>query len=332
MFSFRKEGIYCIPGQFYIDPWLPVDMAIITHAHADHARVGMKNYLCHPLTEPILKLRLGADIRVQTIPYGQAIQINGVRVSLHPAGHIIGSAQVRMEYKGKVAVVSGDYKIQDDGLSTPFEPITCHEFISESTFGIPIYNWQTVEQINQELVKWVQANQQQNISSILLGYSLGKAQRIMNAVKDQGEIYVHYAIDKINQAYLAAGLHLPDYKTLDFANRLKDLSKAIIIVPASLFGSKLLKSIPQAYTAICSGWMQVRGARRWRSADAGFALSDHADWQGLLTAVRESKAEKVYVTHGFKSAFARYLNEIGTEAHEITTAFGVEDEQEEPLN
>lgn len=331
MLEFRKEGIYCPQGRFYIDPWLPVDYAIITHAHSDHARIGMKKYLCHKLTAPILKLRLGKDIKVQTLEYAETLIINSVKVSLFPAGHLIGSAQIRIEYQGKVTVVSGDYKIQDDGLSTPFEPVICHEFISESTFGLPIYNWLPVSQINQNLRDWVAHNKRNGINSVIIGYALGKAQRIMKALEGYHDLYVHYAISKINTAFINSGIKLPAYKDIDFNNRPKDLKGEIIIVPPSLFGSNMLKNIPNAQTAICSGWMQVRGARRWRSADAGFAISDHADWSGLLTAVKESQAEKVYVTHGFKSVFARYLNEIGTEAEEITTAFGVEEETDENL-
>ena len=331
MLEFRREGIYCVPGQFYIDPWLPVDYAIITHAHSDHARVGMKKYLCHKFTEPILRLRLGTDIKVQTVNYNEILTINGVKVSLHPAGHIIGSAQVRMEYKGKITVVSGDFKIQDDGLSTPFEPIRCHDFITESTFGLPIYNWLEVSQINQNLVEWVLNNKEKGINSIIIGYALGKAQRIMNAVKDISVPYVHYAISKINTAFLENGIQLPAYQTIDFQNKPKDMQGEVIIVPPSLFGSTMLKGIPRAFTAICSGWMQVRGARRWRSADAGFAISDHADWAGLLKAVQETNAERVYVTHGFKSELSRYLNELGIESHEITTQFGAEEEIDEVI-
>lgn|SRR5690606_4923549 len=332
MLEFRREGMYCPQGRFYIDPWLPVDYAVITHAHADHARKGMTRYLCHPLTAPILKLRLGADISVQTLPYNQTLMINGVKVSFHPAGHIIGSAQVRMEYKGKIVVVSGDYKLQDDGLTTPFEPIRCHEFITESTFGLPIYNWRSVDQLNRSLSDWVRNNSRNGVTSILVGYALGKAQRIMKAVEGIGKIYVHDAIHRINQAFLQSRIILPEYQRIDFTDRPKDLSSSILLVPPALFGSKVLKGIPSAYTAICSGWMQVRGARRWRSADAGFALSDHADWQGLLNAIRATDAEKVYVTHGFKSELTRYLNEMGRQAFEVTTAFGAEEEIAETLN
>ena len=326
--NFTDKGIYCIPGKFYIDPWKPVDYALITHGHADHARWGMKKYLCHNLTVPILHIRIGADIQVQGIGYNEPININGVKVSFHPAGHIIGSAQIRMEYKGKVAVVSGDYKLENDGLSTVFEPVKCHEFVTESTFGLPIYKWASTEKLNESMQNWVLNNQQIGKTSVFVGYSLGKAQRILNAVSGIAPIYTHYSITKLNQAYENAGIQLPHYESLDFRESVQHVNKGIVIVPPSLVDTNVLKKIPNMVYAVCSGWMQVRGARRWRSADAGFAVSDHADWDDLLKAVKETNAEKVYVTHGQTAVFAKYLNENGIEAVELHTAFGNEEEDE----
>lgn len=326
--NFTDKGIYCIPGKFYIDPWKPVDYALITHGHADHARWGMTKYLCHHLTVPILHIRIGKDIQVQGIGYNEPININGVKVSFHPAGHIIGSAQIRMEYKGKVVVVSGDYKLQNDGLSTVFEPVKCHEFVTESTFGLPIYKWASTEKLNESMQNWVLQNQEIGKTSVFVGYSLGKAQRILNAVNGIAPIYTHYSIAKLNQAYESAGIQLPNYETLDFRESVQHVNKGIVIVPPSLVDTAILKKIPNIVYAICSGWMQVRGARRWRSADAGFAVSDHADWDDLLKAVKETNAEKVYVTHGQTAVFAKYLNENGIEAVELHTAFGNEDDDE----
>lgn len=326
--NFTDKGIYCIPGKFYIDPWKPVDYALITHGHADHARWGMTKYLCHHLTVPILHIRIGKDIQVQGIGYNEPININGVKVSFHPAGHIIGSAQIRMEYKGKVVVVSGDYKLQNDGLSTVFEPVKCHEFVTESTFGLPIYKWASTEKLNESMQNWVLQNQEIGKTSVFVGYSLGKAQRILNAVNGIAPIYTHYSIAKLNQAYESAGIQLPNYETLDFRESVQHVNKGIVIVPPSLVDTAILKKIPNMVYAICSGWMQVRGARRWRSADAGFAVSDHADWDDLLKAVKETNAEKVYVTHGQTAVFAKYLNENGIEAVELHTAFGNEDDDE----
>lgn len=324
--SFTSSGIFCVPGNFYIDPWLPVDMAIITHGHGDHARWGMKKYLCHHFTVPILKSRIGMDIKVQGIAYNEPIIVNNVKVSLHPAGHIIGSAQVRLEYQGSVTVISGDYKIQDDYLSTPFEPIKCDVFVTESTFGLPIYNWSSVEQQNEQLRQWVAQNQSDNRTSVFIGYSLGKAQRIMKAVEGVAPLYVHSSIGRLNEAYERVGIQLPDYEIIDLREDIKRVNKGIIILPPSLLDSNIIHRIPNMANAICSGWMQVRGARRWRSADAGFAISDHADWRGLLDAIKATEAEKVYVTHGRTNILARYLNEIGISSEDVKTEFGDEEE------
>lgn len=332
MLKFTSKGIYCVPGKFYIDPWRPVDFALITHGHGDHARWGMKKYLCHHFTAPILKSRIGNDIVVQGIGYGEILIINGVKVSFHPAGHIIGSAQIRLEYNGKIIVVSGDYKVQEDGISTPIEIIKCHEFITESTFGLPIYNWITVEKQNEQLRNWVLTNRENGKTSVFVSYSLGKAQRIMKALDGLAPLNVHYSIAKLNEAYQSVGIQLPHYSTMDLREDVKYLDKGIVIVPPSLLDSNVIRKIPNRATAICSGWMQVRGARRWRSADAGFAISDHADWNGLLDVVKATEAEKVYVTHGQKAVFSKYLNEIGISAEELKTEFGPDEEELEPIN
>lgn len=328
MLKFTNKGIYCLPGKFYIDPWKPVDFAVITHGHGDHARGGMKHYLCHHFTVPVLKSRIGPAISVRGIGYNETIRINQVNVSMHPAGHIIGSAQIRLEHKGRVAVISGDYKLQNDGLSTPFEAVKCHEFVTESTFGLPIYNWQPVEQLNEQLRTWVLQNKAIGKTSVIAGYSLGKAQRILKALEGIGPLNVHYSIARLNEAYESVGINLPAYKVVDFHESLRHLDKNIVIVPPAVLDSNLIRKIPNKAEAICSGWMQVRGARRWRSADAGFAISDHADWPGLLAAVKSSGAEKVYVTHGYTAAFTRYLKETGIAAAELKTEFGDEKEQD----
>ncbi|SMC45442.1 ligase-associated DNA damage response exonuclease [Moheibacter sediminis] len=332
MLKFTPKGIYCVPGKFYIDPWRPVDLALITHGHADHARWGMRKYLCHHFTVPILKSRIGKDIQVQGIGYNENLLINDVKVSFHAAGHIIGSAQIRLEHKGKVVVISGDYKVQDDNLSTPYEVVKCHEFITESTFGLPIYNWLSVEKQNEQLQNWVLNNQSNGKTSVFVGYSLGKAQRIMKAIEGISPINVHYSIGKLNEAYESVGIKLPEYSTMDLREDAKYLNKGIVIVPPSLLDSNVIRKIPNRATAICSGWMQVRGARRWRSADAGFAISDHADWSGLLEAIKATEAEKVYVTHGQTAVFSKYLNEMGIYAEELKTEFGSDDEEVESIN
>lgn len=325
--KFTKKGIYCIPGKFYLDPWYPVEYAIISHGHADHARWGNKHYLCHNQSKAILQHRIGADISIESLPYNEYKVINGVKVSFHPAGHILGSAQIRLEYKGYIVVFSGDYKTQPDFITTPFEPVKCHEFITESTFGLPIYKWKSEEELQKELQDWIVQNQQNNRTSVFLGYSLGKAQRIMKLVENVEEIYVHSAIHSLNKAIENSGITIPTTKLLTADFKKTEIQNKIVILPPALLGSKMIKKIPNAATAICSGWMQIRGNRRWKGVDAGFAVSDHADWNGLLSAVKATEAEKVYVTHGSQAVFSKYLNEIGIEAHELKTEFG-EDEIE----
>jgi putative mRNA 3-end processing factor len=329
LLKFTSKGIYCIPGKFYIDPWKPVDLAVITHGHADHARSGMKKYLCHHFTKPILHSRIGKEIECQSVEYGEVLNINGVKVSLHPAGHIIGSAQIRMEYKGYVSVVSGDYKIQNDGISTPFESVQCNEFVSESTFGLPIYNWLTVEEQEKQMRNWVEQNKSNGKTSVFIGYSLGKSQRIMKALDGLDELHVHYSIAKLNEAYESVGIQLPNYKTVDLREDKKHLDGKIVILPPALIDNPAMKKIPNLAYAICSGWMQIRGARRWRSADAGFAVSDHADWPGLISAIKATEAEKVHITHGQTAVFSKYLTEIGISADEIKTEYGNDEETTE---
>lgn len=331
LIEFTNKGIYCIPGKFYLDPWRPVDLAVISHGHGDHAKWGMKKYLCHDFTRPILQHRISPDIEVQSLPYGEQIIINGVKLSFHPAGHIVGSAQIRLEYKGYVSVFSGDYKVQDDGLSTPFEIVRCNEFVTESTFGLPIYNWLEPEQYAEQMKNWHLMNKEQGKTSVFIGYSLGKAQRIMKAVEGCGKIFVHNSVAKINEAIESSGIQLPEYEPVYFNEDLKKINNEIVIVPPALLDSNMIRKIPNRATGLCSGWMQVRGSRRWRSADAGFAISDHADWTGLLDTVKATGAEKVHVTHGQTAVFSKYLNELGIEAYEVKTHYGDEEEEEKNM-
>jgi putative mRNA 3-end processing factor len=321
LLTFTDKGIFCSIGGFYIDPWVGVDFAVITHAHSDHSRWGSRHYLAHRDSEPILRLRLGQDINLQTTQYHQDININGVKVTFYPAGHIIGSSQIRVEYKGEVWVASGDYKTEDDGISTAFEPVHCHNFITESTFGLPIYRWKKQADIFNSINQWWRKNQDKGKTSILFGYSLGKAQRILQYLdKEQGNIYAHTAVYNAQKAFCDFGL--PIYPVRQWTYDIPKDTKAMIVAPPSAAHSPWLKRFEPYATGICSGWMQVRGLQRRANADAGFALSDHADWPGLLDAIKATGAEKVYVTHGYQSIFSRYLNEIGIESQEVITQYG----------
>ncbi|KAA2240438.1 ligase-associated DNA damage response exonuclease [Chitinophaga agrisoli] len=326
--QFTDKGIYCAAGDFYIDPWQPVERAVITHAHSDHARWGNRHYLCHHDSVPLLRLRLGADISVQGLPYGETINYNGVTISLHPAGHIIGSAQVRVQQGNETWVVSGDYKVENDGLSGQFEPVPCQVFITESTFGLPIYNWQPQAIIFSEIREWITENQRAGKNSVLLAYSLGKAQRLLYNLKDAGiRFLAHGAIAIPHEVLLAQGYPLPPVQRITPDTPKADLKDSLIIAPPSAAGTPWMRRFNPYALGICSGWMQVRGHMRRRNADAGFALSDHADWSGLLQSVKATGAEKVFTTHGFSSAFARYLTENGIPATEVKTEFGNEDEE-----
>lgn len=322
------KGIYCPLGKFYIDPWKPVDKAIITHAHSDHARWGSNEYLCHALTKPLLELRLGSNT-YQSVGWGEKIHHNGIEISLHPAGHIIGSSQIRLEYRGEIWVVSGDYKTTNDGISGIFEPVRCQHFITESTFGLPIYNWQQQEVVYETIRRWINKNKELGRSSVLLAYSLGKAQRVIDAIKETGDrIFVHGAIWNTHETIRAMGFDLPQVHRITPDTPKEWLKGAIVIAPPSAEGSSWLKRFAPYATGICSGWMQVRGNARRRNADAGFVLSDHADWKGLNEAVEATGAQHVYVTHGFQAVFARHLQEKGLDAKEISTAFGMEEEEQ----
>ena len=326
LISFTEKGLYCAQGNFYIDPWQPVEKAVITHAHSDHARIGSQAYLCHRDTLPLLQLRLGPN-NYQAVEWNEKVYLNEVMISLHPAGHIIGSSQIRVEYKGEVWVVSGDYKIEPDGMSGVFEPIPCHTFISESTFGLPIYNWKPQHEIYHDIQNWVRSNEVAGKTSVLIAYSLGKAQRVLKAIEEvTGNIYVHGAIWNVQEVLLQAGYKLPAVQRITPDTPREAFKGSVVIAPPSADGSPWMRRFASYSTGICSGWMQVRGNQRRRNADAGFALSDHADWQGLLQAVKATGAQKVYITHGFQSVFSRYLNEIGIDAAEVKTEFGNEEE------
>ena len=328
LISFTDKGLYCAQGEFYIDPWKPVDRAIITHAHSDHAYFGHKYYLCHNFTKPILQLRLGNN-NYESVDWNETVTMNGVKVSLHPAGHIIGSAQIRVEYKGEVWVVSGDYKTEDDGISGAFEPIQCNTFISESTFGLPIYNWKPQQEIYDNIINWITKNKETGKTSVLLAYSLGKAQRVLQAIKETTQtIYAHGAIYNTQQTLINAGFNLKEVVRVTQETPKELLKSTVVIAPPSSDGTPWMKKFAPYSVGICSGWMQVRGNARRRNVDAGFALSDHADWQGLLQSIKATNAQRVFVTHGFQAAFSRYLNEEGIAiAAEVKTQYGNEDEE-----
>lgn len=314
------RGLYCPPGDFYIDPWQPVERAVLTHAHADHARPGHAHYLAARDGEAVLRTRLG-DVALETLAYAETRDINGVKISLHPAGHVLGSAQVRLEHRSEVWVVSGDYKLDPDPTCAAFEPVRCDVFVSESTFGLPVFRWRAPAQVMVELDAWWRANADAGRTSVLFAYALGKAQRVLASVdRSIGPIVCHGAVENLNRAYRAAGVDLPVTRPVTELDKAA-LSRALVIAPPSAQGTPWLKRCGDYADAFASGWMQLRGTRRRRAVDRGFVLSDHADWPGLLAAIDASGARRVRVTHGQVAPLIRWLQEHDFDAAALASEF-----------
>ncbi len=327
LLAVNDSGLYCAAGDFYIDPWRPVDRAVITHAHGDHARYGCRHYLAARDGHAVLRTRLGDQANIQTIPFGVTQTIRDVKVSLHPAGHILGSAQVRVEHAGEIWVASGDYKIAPDPTCTAFEPVRCHTFITESTFGLPIYRWRPDAEVMAEINAWWADNASHNIASVIYAYSLGKAQRVLSGLDSQiGPIFCHGSVQRLNADYRNSGVSLPETMGVR-STAPADYERALIVAPPSARGTPWLRRFGDFATAFVSGWMQVRGARRRRAVDRGFVLSDHADWPGLNEAITATGASRVLVTHGSIGSMVRWLNERGFQAAALQTHF--EGEQDE---
>lgn len=319
LLSLSPRGLYCEPGDFYIDPWRPVSRAIITHAHSDHARAGSEHYFATQISEPILRKRLGHDINLTGLAYGESLMFGPVKLSLHPAGHIVGSAQVRVELNGEVWVVTGDYKRQLDPTCTPFEVVTCDTLITEATFGLPIYRWEPTEAVVHEIFTWWMEQRAKGGNALLACYALGKAQRILaELMKFTDEpVYIHGATDALVKIYRELGIQMiPTCRAHD-----KKISGALVLAPPSALASSWARRFGYASLGFASGWMMLRGTRRKRGYDRGFAISDHADWSGLLATVRDSQASRILVTHGYTEELSRYLSELGVRAEALRTLY-----------
>lgn len=322
LLAVTESGLYCAEGDFYVDPWRRVPRAVITHAHADHARAGCGRYLCAAPGKPVLRTRMGGNAAIDTVRYREPTTINGVKLSLHPAGHVLGSAQVRIEHGGQTWVVTGDYKLQPDPTCESFEPVRCDVFISESTFGLPVYRWPEPALVAAEINAWWRANRDAGRTSVILAYALGKAQRIAAIVDPTiGPIVAHGAVMKLVEAYRASGVRLPSIDRVPPRAKRVGGGRALVIAPPSVADGPWLKQFGDSAIAVASGWMTVRGVRRRRNVDKGFVVSDHADFPGLLSAVEASRADRVLVTHGFADVLARYLRERGLDARPLATRF-----------
>ena len=316
----HSQGLYCPAADAWIDPQRPVERAIITHAHADHAKAGCNEYWAIAQSEGVLRQRLGRNIKLHTMTYGKDFTLGKAKLSLHSAGHVLGSAQIRIEVQGEVWLVTGDYKRCDDPSCEPFESVECDVLITESTFGLPIYRWESGKDVARDIYKWW--NAQTEHPSILFCYAFGKAQRVLAELKSIGvneEVLLHGAVETITKHYRKAGVEMSPTRPVSELERKDPLKGRLIIAPPSAFRSAWMKRFKEPQTAFASGWMAVRGARRRRGFERGFVLSDHADWQGLMLTIKQSKAKRIFVTHGHDDVVARYLNETeGLEAFPLS--------------
>lgn len=317
-----ESGLYCPAGDFFVDPWKPVAKAVVTHAHSDHARPGSASYLCAAAGVNVLRERVGQGSRIQGLSWGKPLSLNGVTISLHPAGHILGSAQVRIEHGGDVWVLAGDYKTEPDISCDIFEPVKCRVFVTESTFGLPVYRWRPSAEIFADLNRWWASNAALGLTSIVFAYALGKAQRVLSGLDPNiGPIAVHGTVARFLPHYAAEGRKLPDALHAASENPWQAKGCGLVVAPLSTLGSPWLEKFGEASHAVASGWMQSRGARRRQSLDRGFVLSDHADWPGLLSAIEATGAERVGVTHGFTESLSRWLRENGRDSFTWKTRF-----------
>lgn len=318
------DGLWCEAGGFHIDPWNPVAKALVTHGHPDHARSGSAAYFCASACEPILRERFGPEAVIETLAYGATTRIGDVRVSFHPAGHMLGSAQIRIEQAGEVWVVSGDYKLAPDPTCAAFEPVRCHTFVTESTFGLPIFRWPDATEMVASIHEWWRGNQAREKCSVLFANPLGKAQRVLAALDPgTGPIFCHEDVERVNRVYRASGIALPE------CAEPSDVANALVIAPTSAHATPWVKRLGPVSTALASGWMRIRGTRRRRSIDRGFVFSDHADWTGIRTAIRESGAECVLVSHGYRTPLVRWLEEEGMRAGVLEAHFERGEEADE---
>ena len=327
LLKLSPNGLYCPLGDFYIDPWKPVKTAVITHGHGDHAHWGMDQYISVKECEPILKKRIGPELKLTTYDYGEHFDLGKVKVSFHPAGHILGSAQVRIQYQDEVWVFTGDFKRDSDLTCRPFEVVPCDVFISEATFSLPVYRWPKFEDEIQEIYQWWRKNQAEGFNSILCCYALGKAQRIIAGLREMTSepIWVHGTVDEVNQAYAKAGLSWENVFKVPTEKEEK-LKGAMVLCPPSAVGSPWVKRVAPKKVAFASGWMRLRGNRRRKGYERGFVISDHADWPSLLRTVEETGCKKVLFTHGHTDAIVKYLTENGMAAFDLKMPFEVEGE------
>ena len=303
----KYQGLYCEPANIWIDPYKPVEKAIITHAHADHFTIGCREYICSIETGFLLRKRFGNNINLKTFDYDRKFLINGINFSLHPSGHILGSSQIRIMAGSEIWLITGDLKRQKDKTCKSYEKLKTDFLICESTFGLPIFNWESTNKIIDDITKWV--IQSEDTTSILFCYSLGKAQRLLSELNSSKfkNIYIHKSINKINIAYKRLGIELVEAKIFDNDLDINNLKNSLLLLPPSLNNKNFLKKFKRVQTSFASGWMSIRALKKRSGFDKGFPFSDHADWNGLIKTIIESEAKKVFLNHGDGESLAKFL-------------------------
>lgn len=326
LLSLTNKGLYCALGDFYIDPWEKVQTAVITHGHGDHAHWGMGEYIAVRESEHILRKRIG-DAKTTTYEYGEVFRMGEVDVSFHPAGHILGSSQVRIQYKDEIWVFTGDFKRDLDLTCKPFEVVPCDVFISEATFSLPVYRWPDFRYEMKQIYDWWMKNREEGFNSVLCCYALGKAQRIIAGLRELTDepIWVHGTVDELNQSYAKTGLSWPNVQKVPLESKEK-FKGAMILCPPSALGSSWNKRLSPKKVAFASGWMRLRGNRRRKGYERGFVISDHADWPSLIRTVKETGCRKVYFTHGNTEAIVRYLKDQGVAAYDLKMPYDTDGE------
>lgn len=323
LITVTDKGLYCAPGDFHVDPWRPVPRALITHAHSDHARSGSQHYWCSAAGLGLTRARVGYGGGITAVPYGERFTLGDAQVSFHPAGHVLGSAQVRIEAGGQVWVVSGDYKRDPDPTCAPFEPVPCDVFITEATFALPVYRWPAPEVVAQEIYDWWQACKAAGECAMLCAYSLGKAQRVLAELTrfTSETAYLHGAVVPLVKVYRDAGVAMLPTEPVNNQVKFFDWKGRLVVAPPGAAGTPWIKRFRPVSTGFCSGWMRVRGSRRRQAWDRGFVLSDHADWDGLLRSIEQSGARRVLATHGNTDALIEVLRANGIDASALRTEY-----------
>ncbi len=325
----KPAGLYCAPGDFYIDPVVPVERAVITHGHADHARAGHGRVLATPETLEIMRVRYGEDFAgsTQALAYGEGSERDGVEVSLHPAGHVLGSAQAVVRWRGITIAVSGDYKRRRDPTCPAFEPVACDVFVTEATFGLPVFAFpDDKDEIAALLASVAQFPERTHLVG---AYALGKAQRVIRLIREAGYdrvIYVHGALARLNALYEAHGVDLGPLAPATDSGR-ANLAGEIVVAPPSAFTSTWSRRFADPISAFCSGWMRVRARARQRGVELPLILSDHCDWGELTRTLSELSPAEVWITHGREEALARWCELNGLSARALALV-GYEDEEE----